>query len=329
MVSGTDVYQLAMKGSQLEAKDATELEAKLKDSPKDIDTRTKLLGYYFTGQYTNKNSAKSRQQHVLWLIKNAPESEVLNTPYGGLDHIRSPKAFEKAKELWLEHLELKPKNLTILANTSSFFGRSDPGKSIELLERAQEIAPKDPAWPGKLGQQYSWKMIGLSGAKKREAASKSLKHFERAYELSDKEGRDAILTSLGKVAFAAQEMEKAKKYANQMLESDGPTADWNYGNKVHDGNNLLGRIALANGDVEEAKKRLLAAADTPGSPQLDSFGPNMQLASELLDAGEKQAVLDCFDRCEKFWDMGADRLKAWRKKVEKGRKPDFGANLRY
>ena len=115
-----------------------------------------------------------------------------------------------------------------------------------------------------------------------------------------------------------------------MLDStEGGVRDWNHGNKIHHGNNLLGRIALAAGDVEEAKKRLIMAAKTPGSPQLGSFGPNMQLAKELLEAGEKEAVLECFELCESFWGMGAAKLEAWRKSVDAGRTPSFGGNLRY
>jgi hypothetical protein len=74
--------------------------------------------------------------------------------------------------------------------------------------------------------------------------------------------------------------------------------DWNVGNAIHKGNILLGRVALRRGDLDEAKSRLLAAGRTPGSPQLDSFGPNMALAEELLQRGEKQVVLEYFDLCE-------------------------------
>jgi hypothetical protein len=103
--------------------------------------------------------------------------------------------------------------------------------------------------------------------------------------------------------------------------------DWNYGNAVQDANQVLGRIALSKGDVAEAKKRLLASADSKGSPQMNSFGPNMQLAKALLVKGEKDVVLEYFDRCAKFWEMGKDRLEAWRASATKGEMPEFGANL--
>ncbi len=51
------------------------------------------------------------------------------------------------------------------------------------------------------------------------------------------------------------------------------------------------------------KKYLIAAGKSPGSPQMDSFGPNMTLAKDLLEKGERDAVLEYFMRCRKFWKM--------------------------
>jgi hypothetical protein len=72
---------------------------------------------------------------------------------------------------------------------------------------------------------------------------------------------------------------------------------------------------------------LLKAGATPGSPQLNSFGPNMALAKELLDKGEREAVLEYFTLCSKFWDR--DELKEWMALVKDGVTPKFGANLVY
>jgi hypothetical protein len=105
--------------------------------------------------------------------------------------------------------------------------------------------------------------------------------------------------------------------------------DWNYGNAIHKGNLTLGRVALRNGDLEQAKAYLLAAGGTPGSPQLNSFGPNMTLAKVLLEAGETDAVLQYLDLCAEFWKTDFGSLGAWRDLIEEGRIPNFGANLVY
>ncbi len=62
---------------------------------------------------------------------------------------------------------------------------------------------------------------------------------------------------------------------------------------------------------------------------MNSFGPNMQLAKDLLAKGEREVVLEYFKRCRTFWKMGADRLAAWTAAVSKGETPEFGANLEY
>ena len=62
---------------------------------------------------------------------------------------------------------------------------------------------------------------------------------------------------------------------------------------------------------------------------MNSFGPNMQLAKDLLAKGEREVVLEYFKRCRTFWEMGADQLAAWTDAVNRGATPEFGANLEY
>ncbi len=125
-------------------------------------------------------------------------------------------------------------------------------------------------------------------------------------------------------------LEKAKRFADELLAlSSNYKDDWNYGNAIHKGNLILGRIALREGNHEASKQYLLYAGETPGSPQLDSFGPNMILAKELLEAGEKDAVLEYFKLCGNFWEVRFSRLKSWAEIVRSGRIPDFGRHLSY
>jgi hypothetical protein len=92
---------------------------------------------------------------------------------------------------------------------------------------------------------------------------------------------------------------------------------------------VLGRIALQNGDLTHAKQALLAAGRIKGSSQLNSFGPNMSLAEELLEKGEKDTVLRYFKLCRKFWKNGGEKLDQWEKDVNAGNIPQFGGNLVY
>ena len=137
------------------------------------------------------------------------------------------------------------------------------------------------------------------------------------------------MTRAAPAAFIAGDFDKARAMAEQLLvDAEVWPKNWNYGNAIHTANLVLGRIALRNGEIDDAKKYLIAAGKTPGSPQLNSFGPDMLLARELLKKGEKDVVLEYFDLCEKFWDK-QEKLTAWRAALERDEIPEFGPNLRY
>jgi hypothetical protein len=163
------------------------------------------------------------------------------------------------------------------------------------------------------------------------SSQEQLAALEKATAGSSEEDLEWKLPDLAKRAFAAGETEKARSYANQLLEtaSRHPKFWNNYGNAIFYGNFVLGRIALQQGDLAQAGKYLLASADTPGSPQLDTFGPNMTLAKELLEKGKSDVVLQYLARCKNFWEEDHGKLDKWIATVHSGGIPDFGANLRY
>lgn len=146
----------------------------------------------------------------------------------------------------------------------------------------------------------------------------------------DESERFYALSAAARRAFGAGNPPEAEKLARELAAlAPKYKQDWNYGNAVQNANQVLGLIALAANDVPEAKRRLLASADSDGSPQMNSFGPNMRLAKALLEKGEKEVVLEYFQRCGRFWKMGGGKLKSWRESVIRGDMPDFGANLDY
>jgi hypothetical protein len=139
------------------------------------------------------------------------------------------------------------------------------------------------------------------------------------------------LSGLAKAAFDAGDFAQADSYARELLADAAELPkDWNNGNAVFFGNMVAGRVALRRDhDTELAKSSLLAAGGTEGSPNLNSFGPNMSLAKDLLEAGERDTVLEYFTLCRSFWTMGTQKLDNWSATVKGGGMPDFGANLVY
>lgn len=321
-----DLRSHVRAGSEITPEKAESLEAELVENPEDLFVRAQLLGYYFR-QFRDNDAHDKHEEHVLWLIKNAPEANALAGPEGTLVRGLYADGYVAGKNAWSWHLENDPNNLAVLEHAANFFTLRDRKLAIQLLERAQSLDPRNPDWARGLGHSHRLDSRRRNGERDPEASKRALAQFERAYELSEEMHRAYLLTYLGTTAFNAGAIEKAKDYAEAMLE--GNEEGWNQGNRIHYGNLTLGRLALLEGDIEEAKLRLIAAGRTSGSPQLNSFGPDMTLASELLELGESEVVLGYFSLCSEFWRMDRGRLKTWTALVEGGATPDFSQSLRF
>ena len=324
IASEEDLFDELLAGRELASEQAAALEQHLTANPQDLNARARLLGYYF-GEH---RSDRTRQtQHVLWFIRNAPESEVLEWPETEIMPMFDPEGYAEAKEAWLRQLENEPRNAVFLKHAANFFALTDTALSSQLLARGGELDPSNPHWAQERGHLRWLEAHNPFEGSDRDGAALALADFERAYELASALERGSLLDDLGKTAFVAGEMEKARGYAEAMLKAIPD--DWNGGNRIHYGNLILGRLALADGDLEEARARLIAAGQTPGSSQLNSFGPDMALAKKLLEHGETRAVVRYLELCGNFWEMDRGRLKEWIVLIEAGRTPDFSFNLRF
>ncbi len=144
------------------------------------------------------------------------------------------------------------------------------------------------------------------------------------------DARFYALNDAAKESFVAGKVEDAQKYAQELMTLLPKfKGNWNYGNAVQDANLVLGRIAVQEGRIDDAKAYLIAAGKSTGSPQMDSFGPNLSLAKDLLEKGEVDVVLEYFELCRKFWKMDNGQLDKWSQQAKDGKIPNFGANLVY
>jgi len=142
------------------------------------------------------------------------------------------------------------------------------------------------------------------------------------------EARFNALGAAAKESVAAGKFEDAQKYAQELMTLlPSFTRSRDYGGAMSDANLVLGRIAVRNGNLEDAKRYLIAAGHSPVTPALGNYGPNMGLAKDLLEKGERQAVLDYFELCRKFWSNGGAQLDQWSQQVRDGKTPDFRGNL--
>lgn len=141
------------------------------------------------------------------------------------------------------------------------------------------------------------------------------------------ESRFYALPEAALAAYRLGELEYAMKLADEALDLAQSYPDnWNFGNALHFAHIVRGMVALDNDDVRIAVDELAGAGATPGSPQLHSFGPSMELARALLKRGETEAVLNYLRQCRAFWKMGTTWLDLWEPMVRAGQIPNCFMN---
>lgn len=122
--------------------------------------------------------------------------------------------------------------------------------------------------------------------------------------------------------FLDQDYQKAKTLATEYLAlATNYPCDATYGDAIFSANLYLGRIAFKAGDVDAASHFLLAAGQTPGSAALDSVGPDLTLANQLLDAGKANTVVEFLLEVRHFWKPGIKQTDVWIAEIKAGRKP--------
>jgi hypothetical protein len=315
---------LVMAGGKLTAQEAAALETRLEGKPDDLDARVELLGYYVRHQ-TSEAERSARQKHALWLIQNHPESSIAGRPWALLNRHLDGAAYDQASALWLRQVEANGQNSVVIENAANFFWLGAPDKAEDLLKKGQLLEPDNPHWTWRLGELHALGMRSKQGQDRVQMAARSLAELEKAFAgMKDADDKFDSLGELAGMAFEAGQLDKSGRYANDLLKmAQGREKNWNYGNAIHDGNVVLGRIALRSGNVTKANEYLLQAGKTPGSPQLNSFGPNFILAKELVEKGEKQSVIEYLRLCETFWKGNTQLLQQWIAEIEQGHHPDF------
>jgi len=337
---GDGSVSTAVQGEQLDKADAAGLESKLKATPGDLTAREKLVGYYFEAQATDiPKSPKpadvnadtiARDRHLLWLIQNAPGIDLLSSaPMGLVQPTPDTTGYVAARSAWLGQAGAKAPP-RVKGNAGIFFAQTYDQRAFDLLTAAEAGDGQNPTWPGALGDLYSARTRTASpgSAAMTQASASAVEEMEKAWGLSGSANTDPRLSQIAKLAVVAREDDKAVQYATVLLNTFKPGPGQSplaVGGPIHDGNMVLGQVALHKGDRAGAEHYLIKAGASPGSPTLDRYGPNFSLARDLLVAGSRDVVLKYCDEVAKFWSD--PKLAAWRAAITAGKIPDFGDNL--
>lgn len=308
-----DPTLLSLRGFELDTHSASSLERKLKTNSSDMSARIQLLVYYWRHSYGSEAMARKQLAIVTWMIQNAAEHSILSDPCGFVDRRLNPRGYEQCKQLWLKLLRRRNCDIEVIKNAATFL-RDDLRLSERLHLRAIDLQPNDPdlyrnlAFLLRLGARKNSTRMKQALAAQQQAVAKE----------KDSQCRRYLLDDLAEIAFDCGQWSIARKAAMKSVAEARRYRNWYTGNAIHDGHTILGRLALADGDIKTALVHLREAAKTPGSPQLNSFGPNMILAQELLAAGERKAVISYLKACKDFWKEKSRRIDTCIERIERG-----------
>jgi len=218
----------------------------------------------------------------------------------------------------------------VMVGAISKFAINRDNLAEELLTKAEAMDPTDFGTVQSLAAFYHFKWLrAQTTADRTTYASQELEQAERAVERSkgDPDWYRTSLLTAAKAAIEANDVGKARQLATTALAQVGSRNDDTTGQTIHDSHVVLGRVALRTGDLAEAKTHLQQAGHVTGGGTLTSFGPNMSLAKELLERGERGAVVQYLEACAAFWPNRM--LTQWLQTITSGGTPNFGANLTY
>lgn len=178
------------------------------------------------------------------------------------------------------------------------FGEDDaPALGERWLRRAIDLAPPGTEWKQHLGQALQAKANRTIDPKEK------VRLMSEALTMVADGAKPGLLVNLIAAEFDAGDDPSAERDANLLLQI-APRNGYAY----NAAQTVLGRIAAAKGDVAEAQARLLRSVTMPAEIKNASFDPNMTLAQDLYEAGEKDAVIKFLEASRSVWKAERGRI---------------------
>lgn len=306
---------LLYSGKSILRSKADELEADLKKTPDKIDDRLLLIGYYSWNGHEGLDKLKLRW-HVLWMVQNHPEHPATAEPTLR-DLADDRDGNNQILDLWQRNLESRGNDLAVIKNAEKFFFSKDPAVADLLIHRIAERDPSNAQWPAELAQLY--RMFGIPGENIEDHGARALEEYNRVLALTQNPAaRRTLSGDMADAAFKIGDLPGAAELARVYLKSSDRPA-------VQRANTILGRVALRENDIPSAKRYLLDSAADPGaSRDIGLSGPILVLAKELIERGERDAVLEYLKDCLTLWPRGEPILRIWIAQIQEGKTPNFG-----
>ena len=238
-----------------------------------------VLGLSGIGQLTQLSSSAA--------IRNSSEAKAARRE---IDGSTNPYLVGKAGILLSRGQIENPLDITL--------GDDDvPTLGERWLRRAIELAPPGDEWKPALGQALQAKANRTIDSKEK------VRLLIEASSLVLDGAKPGILSILIAAEFDAGDDAAAARDAELLMASAPKNA-----NAYNSAQTVLGRVAAAKGDLNEAKRRLIASITPPSTLKNATFEPNMTLAQDLYDAGAKDAVIEFLEAARTVWKADHGRI---------------------
>lgn len=323
---------------ELQLADAQALEAELVRTPDNVIARVQLATYWAqqslpTAPHESSTARAKAKEHAVWLIRNHPRlCSIEVTAYlSPISH-----GSEQIRDTWMQAVQAAPEDVIVLANAAQHFQYKDSARAAELYRRLRALEPLKARWADRLAETEFDHLVVRFGdsAKIAERGRRALAILDEAMLLPDAgKQRTERFAKIAFCALAAGELDRSHQAAVELLQSESPPeAMQAYAHLAHV---VLGRIALRRNDVEAAREELRAAGRTAWLRGIHPGEPSMDLADELLERGEREAVSEYLQvlldgvqelpRPKNTWhvDQWIDKLIGWKALLQAGRKPDL------
>lgn len=296
------MYEHALKrrGAELTDVQAAQLEADLRTDPSNFDAHIMLLRKYSSRRSFDDDAARSRINHIAWLIRYHPDCPTVGEDDCWLYDVPTySDDYPCLRKLWLQQIDRHKFNTDVLSNAARALVHSEPALAERCLLLALRRKPKSSQLRRHLSHVYSlWEG-----------------HEQRAFEqlsinCQGEDSEDLLydLSDLPKVALAAGRIDAARAAANRLVQLAGKySTDPFRDNAIHKAHTALGRIALKEGDIQAACFHLARSMDNVLSRQITAFLPSLELVKELVAAGISGPVLSYLDQYDA---MKADKTQS-------------------
>ncbi|HEX7358898.1 MAG TPA: energy transducer TonB [Bryobacteraceae bacterium] len=134
---------------------------RIKSQRADIAHGVPLLHALLSG--SPQEIQQAREDHLLWMVKNAPEADILGTPAALVGKSGEPFGDSELRQQiareWLKQVSASPANFDVLDHALNFLQFGDP-RQAAVLAASTRGWPKAALW---LGHEYGLRGLGVTG----------------------------------------------------------------------------------------------------------------------------------------------------------------------